>query len=206
MTKIMAAITAAVVLATSPMSAEAYLSHGTFLDVQSSSDGSGNFTYTFWGSSVNPDFSFYFTPGSGTISIQAYGVLGIQSPPDWQGSVRSDGRVTWQYAGPGGAWIHDVPLTFTLNSSISTATLYAGTSLYPRGVTSGPYCEFGNPNNGGWGTESFSYLGPIVPEPSATAILAMGAVLLTIASSKRRESNQRLIFASTRGTVLPIYD
>lgn len=191
MTKIMAVATVAVVLASSPVSAEVYLSHRPFLDVQSSSDGSGNFTYTIWGSSDNPDFSFYFTPGSGTISIQAYGVLEIQSPPDWQGSVRSDGLVTWQYAGPGGVWIHDVPLTFTLHSSISTATLYDGETLYPRGITSGPFCEFGNPNNGGWGMETFSYVGPVVPEPSASAILAAGAALLTIASSKRSGGRRR---------------
>ena len=180
-----------VVLATSPVSAEVYLSHDQFLDVQSTSDGSGNFTYTIWGSSDNPDFSFYFTPGSGTISIQAYGVLGIQSPPDWQGSVGSDGLVTWQYAGPGGVWIHDDPLTFTLQSSIPMTTLYDGETLYPSGITSGPYCEFGNPNNGGWGTESFSYVGSVVPEPSATAILAAGAALLTIASSKRSGERRR---------------
>jgi hypothetical protein len=188
---IQACLLCVVVLATSPASAEVYLSHDLFLDVQSSSDGNGNFTYTFWGSSDNPDFSFYFTPGSGTISIQAYGVLGIQSPPDWQDSVGSDGLVTWQYAGPGGVWIHDDPLTFTLQSSISTATLYDGETLYPRGITSGPYCEFGNPNNGGWGTESFSYVGSVVPEPSATAILAAGAALLTIASSKRSGERRR---------------
>ena len=176
----------AALLAISPVSAEVYLSHDLFLNVQSSSDGGGNFTYTLWGSADNPDFSFYFTPGSGTISIQACGVLGIQNPPGWQGSVQSGGLVTWQYAGPGGVWIHDVPLTFTVHSSISTATLYDGEALYPRGIAAGPYDEFGNPNNGGWGTESFSYLGPVVvPEPSATTILAVGAALLTIASSKR---------------------
>jgi len=178
-----------VALATSSVSAEIYLSHNLFLDVQSTSDGNGNFTYTFWGSSDNPDFSFYFTPGSGTISIQAYGVLEIQGPPDWQGTVGSDGLVTWQYAAPGGVWIDDVPLTFTLQSSIPTATLYDGATLYPRGITAGPYDEFGNPNNGGWGTESFSYLGPVaVPEPSVTAILAAGVVLLAIASLKRTAS------------------
>ena len=180
-----------VVLATSTVSAEVYFSHRQFLDVQSSSDGSGNFTYTFWGSTDNPDFSFYFTPGSGTISIQAYGVLGIQGPPNWQGSVRSDGLVTWQYTGPGGVWIHNDPITFTLQSSIPTATLYDGETLYPHGIAAGPFCEFGNPNNGGWGTETFSYIGPEVPEPSVTAILAAGATLLTIASSKRSGERRR---------------
>ena len=176
----------AALLATVPASAEVYLSQSLFLNVQSSSDDNGNFTYTLSGSADNPDFSFYFTPGSGTISIQACGVLGIQSPSGWQGSVGSDGLVTWQYAGPGGVWLNDAPLTFTVHSSISTATLYDGEALYPRGITAGPYDEFGNPNNGGWGTESFSYLGPVaVPEPAATAILAAGAALLTIMSSKR---------------------
>lgn len=165
---------AAVVLATSPVSAEDYLSHDLFLDVQSTSDGNGNFTYKLWGSSDNTDFSFYFTPGSGTIAIQAYGVLDIQTPPDWQGTVSSDGLVTWQYAGPGGAWLHDVPITFGVHSSISEATLYDGETLYPRGMTSGPYCEYGNPNNGGWGTESFSYVGSVIPEPSAAALFCLG--------------------------------
>jgi hypothetical protein len=176
---------AAVVLATSPVSAEVYLSHDLFLDVQSTSDGNGNFAYTLWGSSDNPDFSFYFTPGSGTISLQACGVLDIQTPPGWQGSVSSGGLVTWQYAGPGGAWLHDVPVTFGVHSSISEATLYDGETLYPRGMTSGPYCEYGNPNNGGWGTESFSYIGSVVPEPSAATLFGFG-IFSVVAALRRR--------------------
>lgn len=175
-------------LAVLPTSAEVYLSHTLFLDVQSSADGHGNFTYTLWGSSDNPDFAFYFTPGSGSLSIRAYGVVDIQSPPGWQGSYNAEGLVTWQYVGAGGAWIHDTPLTFGLSSS------YGGEAVYSPGVAAGPFCEYGNPNNGGWGTERFSYLAPaVVPEPSAMALCLLGTVSLALASRKQgrpRESRR----------------
>jgi hypothetical protein len=82
-------------------------------------------------------------------------------------------------------WIYDAPLIFGLSSSIWTTVLYDGGAPYPRGVTAGPYCEYGNLNNGGWGTESFSYLGPAVPEPPAMAIGVLTAVSLASAARKR---------------------
>ncbi len=177
MTKTMTAGIAAVVMAVFPTSAEIYFSHELFLDVQSSSDGNGNFTYTIGGSSSNPDFAFYFTPGSGVISIHASGILGIQAPPGWQGSADNDGLVTFQCTDPEGAWIHDVPLTFGLSSAIGTAT------VYDDGAASGPFCEYGNPDNGGQGTESFSYLGPVVvPEPSVIPIWMLGTISLILIS------------------------
>src|SRR5690348_16973978 len=117
MVKALIAATIAVVMVTSTASAEIYLSHNLFLDVQSSSDGNGNFSYSFTGSSDNPDFGFYFTDSLGTISIPAMGVEAVQTPPDWQGSVSSDGLVTFQYTGSGGVWIHDTPVIFNLSSS-----------------------------------------------------------------------------------------
>jgi hypothetical protein len=58
--------------------------------------------------------------------------------------------------------------------------LYGSDALYGLGAAAGPYDEYGNPNNGGWGTESFSYLGP-VPEPSAVALCGLGGVSLVVA-------------------------
>jgi hypothetical protein len=176
----------AVAVATFAASAADYLSHNYLADVQSSSDGSGNFTYTFEGSSINPDFSFYFTSGSGTISFQSYGVLDVQTPVGWHASVSDTGLITLQYTGSGGAWIYDVPLTFNLHSTISAMTLYDGSALYPRGMISGPYCEYGNPGNGGLGSQEFNFLGPVqpVPEPPSTACLATAMVALTFISWK----------------------
>lgn len=187
-TRAIVAVVAATELATSLASAELYSSHTLFVDAQSTSDGNGNFTYTFWGSSSNPDFSFYLTPDSGTIAIQAYGVIGVQTPPGWQASVDDGGLVTLQYSDPQGVWIRDAPIVFSLSSSIRTTTLYDG-----LGVVSGPFCQNGNPDNGGWGTQTFSYLGPImVPEPEPIAFGVMGIIIFVLASFKRSGKTRAL--------------
>jgi hypothetical protein len=176
MTRILITVATLALMAVSPLSAEVYLSHNLFLDVQSSSDGNGNFSYSFTGSSDNPDFGFYFSDGLGTISILATGVEAVYAPPDWQGLVTSDGLVTFQYTGLGGVWIQNTPVIFSLNSSIFATKVYDSV-----GETSAPFTEFGNPNNGGWGTEAFSYLGP-VPEPSAKAVFMLGTGILACAA------------------------
>jgi hypothetical protein len=179
--------------------------HNTFIDVLSYSSGTGYFSYSITNSSINPDFGFYLTASSGRISIQSYGVLEVESPPGWEATVNNSGLVTWRRSDSQGWWIHDTPVTFSLRSSITETTVYSqqdwlpNSSVYeyPMGLITGPFTQFGNPNNGGLGTDRFSFLGPVVPEPSTVVLFAVGLSFLL----QRLRSEKRVDWGSTSDSV-----
>jgi hypothetical protein len=138
------------------------VAQGTF-QVTSTSDGSGQFTWTFSATGgVYPEVWQF--------KMKLYGVQDTSSPAGWAASVDSDEFVTWNYVGGGGAPFTGAPMTVSIHSTSTQSVPYggAGNLIYPDGLYSGPVV-FGR----------FPYQGPMqIPEPSTGLFLLLGVCVV----------------------------
>jgi hypothetical protein len=133
------------------------------MQVASTSDGSGQFSWTF--SAAGGVF-----PEVWQFKMKLYGVQDTSSPPGWAASLDPDEFVTWNYIGGGGAPFTGAPMTISIRSSSTQSIGYggAGNLIYPDGLYSGPVV-FGR----------FVYEGPMqIPEPSMGLYWLLGACAL----------------------------
>jgi hypothetical protein len=130
---------------------------GLFLNVYSSTDGNGVYTYRFQGSYQNSDFSYYFTRGEGRISLSSDSVFTMQTEPGWEASY-SGNRILLEYRDPGGFW-------FTSGTSMTFSYTSGGTvsKILSNGSVRGRVCEDYNPGNGFSRNRSFGYVAPDCP-------------------------------------------
>ena len=156
-------------------------SEGDLVAWESETDGSGLFSYTC--TKGDEPFLFGLENGSGGISIKSYGVLEVYNPPGWTSEIATNGFISWSYTNQGIWFIEDIPVTFSVLSSYTNAALYdrsLGDPIYPSGVVGGGVYTTNHIGAIGGvapvGFESFSFLGPAIPEPSTGALLLIALV------------------------------
>jgi len=168
-------------------------SHGQPLPafVSSTNDGNGLFSYTFtvgdasyvWGLKGDP------ATGTGSIGMTFYGVVEVINPAGWHSSVNPQGWVQWRFTN-GIAYLGQPPVTFSIRSSSTVPAAYDDSPGYPRGSILGSVYDINTHDHLAGGFQTFPYLGPAIPEPATVPMLAAGAVLLLVASGRKRSSNQ----------------
>ncbi len=125
-----------------------------FIRVRSRTDGKGLFQYEFSHGTWNPDWAYYMRPGDGGIYLYIVGVSTVSCPSGWAARYDPAGGSVFLFVqDPAGCWILNDPIVFTALTKCVEYNL-------GEGEIRGPYCVIGNPNNGGTGTEGFSYLAP----------------------------------------------
>ena len=125
----------------------------------------------------------------------AYSVTSVVVPAGWTHSLEGDGFIRW-YPTEVPWTVRDTPLTLGFYSTITSAATYTEPVVsenwqlldgrtYPIGIAVGGLVD-GEGNSTGGGGIFFSYVGPVIPEPSTTALLLTGATLLGHLLKKRR--------------------
>ena len=157
---------------------------GSLLTVVSFTDENGFFSYTF---TRGPDPFLWGMDLSGGIVIRSYGIQAVFDPVGWESTVDNSGNITWEYVDEGTWFIEDVPVTFSLQSSISQSTMYDSTDpSYPRGVVMGGTYDM-NYEYEAVGFERFHHFGP-VPEPSTAILLLVAASIQGLKQLRKRKA------------------
>jgi len=154
------------------------------VSVTSSTDGNGLFSYTF-NLGTSP-YVWGISPDNGDIVMQSHGILDIISPPGWAATVDANELITWQPTS-GTVYVGESPLTFSVLSSYTDSTVYDQWGVedptYLAGLIGGSLYTISDHQGVALGYETFSFVGPQVPEPSA---LALGVLALLLVKPIRR--------------------
>ena len=84
--------------------------------------------------------------------------------------------ISWTYTNQDVWLIEDIPVTFSVLSSYTNATVYDRSQsdlTYPRGIVAGEVYNTNHIDLAFVGFQEFSYIGPAIPEPSTTAFFLM---------------------------------
>ena len=153
--------------------------------VDTITDGSGLFTFTFqrgepdyvWGIGSNSE--------SDTVFFPCYGAEQVFLPAGWRGSISNEMVSIGYIGGPNIAFLDGV--TFSVRSAYTNSMLYDGANLVPggRGIVVGILHSYPDLQPLAGGFVSFPFIGPApVPEPSVwTLLLIAGAVILCVTPS-----------------------
>ena len=160
---------------------------GTMISVQSSTDSNGVYSYSV--SLGNEPLTF---GGEGSLSMQipSQYVQDIVSPDGWISELSEDG-VMWSCTN-NDARITSQPIVFSLKSSIAGWTNYITSSDdYPAGkvigsvyntngtlYTTGIYTNDFIMSMNIVGYESFSFIGPIIPEPTLLLLITIPLLII----------------------------
>jgi hypothetical protein len=140
------------------------------LTVDSFTDESGFYSYTFTDGSSSELFWGLPADIGGSIGIQSYGLEWVVDPAGWESTVDALGMISWRYTDD--TWhIRDTPVTFSYQSSISEYT------INPLGGHVVGFAYDADYNSQAVGYGSFDLLAP-VPEPSVISLYALGIVFL----------------------------
>jgi hypothetical protein len=157
-------------------------SKGDLVAWESDTDGNGLFSYTC--TKGDEPFLFGLEDGSGGIAIKSYGVLEVYNPPGWTSETGTNGYISWSYTNQGIWFIEDIPVTFSVLSSYTNTILYdrpLSDPSYSRGIVFGGVYTTNHTGAAGGsvpvGFESFSFLGPAIPEPSTGALLLIALIV-----------------------------
>jgi hypothetical protein len=138
--------------------------HGDLCAVQSTNHGGGLFSYTF----QRGDEPYVWGLGTsfGIIELQCYGVREVQSPPGWNHSVSSSGRITWTVTN--GLVFLDEPVTFSVRSCLTEAATYRTTAEWgpegPLGYIAGvAFTAPGHVQTINGGIQYVEFIGPTLP-------------------------------------------
>jgi hypothetical protein len=162
-----------------------------FINVTSTTDGNGLFSYTF--SPGNGPFLWCLTPTSGNFYIQSHGILEVISPPGWAATVDLNEGISWRPTS-GSIFVGQPPVTFSIRSMFTDSVVYdewpPGSTLYTSGVLGGAMFTLPDLQNANIGLVWFPVIGPqIIPEPSSSSL----AVVVVAAWFLRRRLCTRVI-------------
>jgi hypothetical protein len=146
------------------------------INVASSNDGNGLFSYTF--SLGNPTYAWGLSTNNGFLTMRFHGIQQAFNPLGWVSSIDTNDVVTWRCLNSSLVLLGSPAITFSIQSSSFQPVLYndftSPDDPYPRGLMVGGAYEISSHNGIAGGYETFSYVGPaIVPEPATTSIIAV---------------------------------
>jgi len=157
----------------------------SLVQVDSSHDGNGLYTYTFHRGDMPYVWGWMTTNGG--IWMQFYGIREVQDPPGWTHSISTNG-VLWDPSEP--PLYLDDPVTFSIRSCLAETTTYTNfwpPGLYPLGSIVGAVYELpGRTNFVEGGYQNFIFTGPALPTLSAEL---QGSRLVLSWSTLARECN-----------------
>ena len=161
-----------------------------FINVASSNDGNGLFSYTF--TLGSPTYAWGLSLNNGSLQMHFNGLQGVFNPAGWTSSTDANNLVTWTRTDNNLTLLGSPSITFSIQSSYTQSTLYNQSGLpgdlYPRGVMVGGVYEISTLNGVTGGYETFSYFGPTsVPEPTTAALIAV--TLIGFCGRKLRETS-----------------